>query len=360
MIKKITMRRIETTALCPMAWVATGAMVVGFSVAACGGGDDEASNPEAQAILSVKTYVASELDKLVSASAEIEALAPTPDVDGWAMESDADAVLDMRAAWRNVRAPYERVEGAIAVLFPNLDASTDERYDGFIEFDVDDNLFDDQGVTGVHAIERILWADEHPPHVVQFESVLPNYREARFPSNEAESSDFKTKLARRLVVDTTTMRDSFRPLALDAAAAFRGVIGSVEEQFEKVSLAASGEDESRYAQFTLGDMRNNLEGGQAIFSAFKPWLQTSTEGAQIAVEIDRGFAELRAVYDALPGDALPAVPTTWNPDSPSSEDLATAYGQLWHRLSVESDPDESGSLVSTMLTAAERLGLPQI
>lgn len=353
-------RSIEQTSMDLRLWGLVGVMAVSGSLAACGGGDEDASEPEAQAILSVKAYVTSELEKLVNASSDLEVLAPTPDADGWTMASDADAVLDMRAAWRNIRAPYERIEGAIAVLFPDLDASTDERYDGFIEFETDDNLFDDQGVTGVHAVERILWADAHPEHVVQFESALPNYREARFPSNEAEASDFKAKLAHRLAIDTTTMRDTFRPLALDSSAAFRGVIGSVEEQFEKVSLAASGEDESRYAQFTLGDMRNNLEGGHEIFSAFKPWLLTTAGGEALADEIQRGFSELRSVYDALPGDALPDVPATWNPDAPSSEDLLTPYGALWQRLSTESDPDQPASLVSKMLAAATALGLPQI
>ncbi len=321
-------------------------------------GDDGADDPEAAAILSVKEYVSTELDALVDASVRIETAAPAADADGWNVTADAAAVEEMRASWHDARVSYERVEGAIAVLFPDLDAATDERYDGFIAEAADPDLFDGAGVTGVHAIERILWADAHPAWVVEFESALDNYVAPAFPATEAEAQEFKDGLAAQLVTDTTKMRDDFEPLALDAAAAYGGVIGSMAEQVEKISLGATGEDESRYAQHTLEDMRANLEGGREIYAAFVPWLREQDGGAEIDAEIQARFDAVAAAYDALSGDALPAVPATWDESNPTEEDLATEYGQLWQLLTTESDPTAPGGLTERMLAAADLMGIP--
>jgi iron uptake system component EfeO len=326
-------------------------------LSACSGDGD--ATPEERALLDVKAYVAGELGALHQAALDLQAAAPEPDTDGWNATDDAAAVTSMREAWKRARLTYERVEGAIAVLFPHLDASTDERYDGFIAEADDDDLFDGTGVTGVHGIERILWADVHPPHVVTFETALPGYVEARFPATEAEATAFRDALLGRLVDDTRTMRDDFGPLALDPAAAFRGVIGSMEEQLEKVTLAATGEDESRYAQHTLGDMRANLEGGRAIYGAFREWVR-GEGGAELDARIVAGFDGIAAQYAMHPEDGIPEVPDGWNPDAPSAEHLATPYGELWQLLTEESDPDVDGSLVAEMNAAAETIGIPQL
>lgn len=324
----------------------------------------DASSPvdlETQAILDVKAYVAGELEALHAAAKAIRDAAPAPDDDGWNIGDDEDAVLAMRDAWKDARDSYERIEGAIAVLFPNYDASTDERYDGFIEEGPDENLFDGEGVTGVHAIERILWAEEHPEHVVEFESALPNYAVAAFPASEDEATDFVEGLTQRLIDDTKAMVDQFKPLALDPPSAFRGVIGSMEEQIEKLNLAATGEDESRYAQYTLGDMRANASGGREIFEAFIPQLEAKgAAGRDLEEKILAGFDDLSAYYADIDGDAIPPVPATWNPDDPSEEDLDTAYGKLYAKVSVAADPDAEESLVKLMLEAAELLEIAEI
>lgn len=337
----------------------SGWLVVALWTGACSSDAEELSHEE-RALLDVKAYVAGELEDLHQASLDLQAAAPEPDVDGWNATADAAAVEDMRVAWRRARVHYERVEGAIAVLFPHLDASTDERYDGFIEEAADTDPFDGEGVTGVHGIERILWADSHPPQVVEFESALPGYVPAAFPADEGEARRFREGLLQRLVDDTRTMRDDFEPLALDPAAAFRGVIGSMAEQLEKVTLAATGEDESRYARHTLGDMRANLEGGRAIYAAFQPWLRAQEGGAEVDTRIETRFDAIAAAYALHPGDAIPEVPATWNPDAPTDEDLATDYGQLWQLLTTESDPSVPDSLVTDMTTAADLLGIPQL
>lgn len=325
---------------------------------ATGCGKNEADH-ESEATLAVKAYVTAELDALHAASLALQAAAPAPDADGWNPTADAAAVTAMKVEWKKARVSYERVEGAIAVLFPDLDAATDERYDGFIAEGPDANLFDGDGVTGVHAIERILWADSHPAATVSFESALPNYTVAAFPVDLTQSTDFKVGLCQQLVDDVQKMKDEFGPLALDASAAFRGVIGSIEEQLEKVNLAASGEDESRYAQHTLADMRANLGGGVATFAAFRTWIEAEG-GDALALEIEAGFAAVEAEYDTITGEAIPAVPATWNPSAPTPADLATPYGQLWTLLNEQADPASTTSVVSRMAEAADLLGIPEL
>lgn len=308
---------------------------------ACTFDNDRDNGPE----LEVKTYIQEELSGLAESAAGLQEAAP---------ESWGDTA-QMESSWYQVRDHYEHIEAAIAVLFPDLDVSTDQRYDYFIATGPDENLFDDEGVVGNHAIERILWADRMPEPVLRFESALPYYSPAAAPATSEEATAFREKLCGRFVEDTRDMADQFAPLTLDTAAAFRGVISSMAEQYEKTNLAATGEDESRYSQHTLGDMRANLEGGKRIFEAFTPDL----EDEALIAEIEAGFGRVSAAYDAISGDAIPQIPETWNPDAPTEADLATPYGQLWSVISVEADPTIAGSLVANMELAAEKLGIPQ-
>lgn len=315
----------------------------------------DASNEE-KAILAVKSIIQGHLDNLYEAAKALEAAAPEADADGWSATADAAAVNAMKEQWKKARLAYESVEGAIAVVFPDLDVSTDARYDHFIEVAPDDNLFDDTGVTGVHGIERILWSDSIPAPVVSFESGLANYKAAAFPANEQEAKDFKTKLCARFTADAKAMAEGFKPKALDATAAYRGVIGSLEEQIEKVNKAATGEEESRYAQFTLGDMKQNVAAGRATYGAFQAWV-LDKGGAEIDAGIVAGFQRLDDAYAALQGDALPPVPDGWSSENPTKDHLATPFGQLFAKIKAEADAAAAGSLVSEMLESADLLGI---
>lgn len=319
--------------------------------AACGRPADEA------ALLDTKQYIQSNLEALHDASAALCAAAP----DGaWDGTRDRAAIDTMKGHWKDARLAYEHVEGAIAVLFPELDASTDERYDGFLETAGDAYLFDADGVTGVHALERILWADSIPDAVRTFEEGLGSkYVAPAFPASAQEAQDYKTKLCARLVADTKTMRDDFKPLALDTPAAFRGVIGSMEEQVEKASFAASGEEESRYAQHTLADMRANLAGAKTTYEAFRPWLLDKGQAA-LDEKIRAGFGRVQAGYDAVTGDALPPPPATWSSLSPSEADQQTPFGKLFMLVQAEADDTRDGALVKDLTDAAEVLGIPRL
>lgn len=314
------------------------------------------------AVAEVKRAIEADLDAAITATRAMLAAAPAPDEDGWSASDDPAAVAEMRARWLDARRAYERVEGAIAVLFRDLDEHVDQRYDAFLQGPLatrgDPDLFDGEGVTGMHAVERILWADAHPERVVRFERSVRGYVAASFPSHGEAARRFREGLLARLLRDLERMRRDFAPLALDAATALRGVIGSLEEQVEKVELAATAEEESRYAQTTLLDMRANLVGARRAWEAFRPWL-LSRGGADIARRVDARLAALDAGYAEIPGDALPAVPDGWDPDAPTAAQLATPYGRLRTLLAIESDAARGGSLVAELNAAADALGIPR-
>lgn len=98
-----------------------------------------------------------------------------------------------------------------------------------------------------------------------------------------------------------------------------------------------------------------MAGGQTTWGHFSASV-AEAGGADVVA----GFARVQAAYDDLDGDAIPAVPATWNEETPSADDLATPYGLLFTLLSTEADPDNADSLVSAMNAAADLLGIPQL
>lgn len=335
------------------------AFALSLSLAACGGDNqtvlDDAEH-EAAAILAVKTHIQQRLDDLDEAVIALEAAAPAPDEDGWSAATDPAAVESMRASWKKARVAYESVEGALAVVFPDLDYTLDARYDAFIEAVPDDNLFDDSGVTGMHAVERILWADSIPAEVIAFESALPSYKAAAFPASYAEAAAFRDQLVARMVADVETMRTQWKGLALDSAAAYYGTLGSMGEQAEKVFKAATGEEESRYARFTLEDMRANVAAAKVTYAAFQPWVTSKEGGEDVDRLITTGFAELEASYADIQGDALPPVPEGWSSDSPTPAMLATPFGELFEVVEKHADTENDASIVAAMSRGATLLG----
>ena len=163
------------------------------------------------------------------------------------------------------------------------------------------------------------------------------------------------------MADTKTMQEQFTALALDAPSSYRGVIGSMVEQVEKISKAATGEEESRYAQYTLGDMRANVAAGVDTYAAFQPWLLTKgAEGEAADAEILAGFDRLEAGYAAIQGDALPPVPEGWSSENPTAAQLETPFGRLFSLVAAESDETSEGALVRVMLESAALLGIEEL
>jgi iron uptake system component EfeO len=335
-------------------------LVLSTFSAACGDGNDVKSDAEFQAETVEAMHASIEVDlaDLADAARELQAAAPET---AWSA-ADPAAITAMRTAWRKTRVAYEHVEGATAPIFADFDGSMDARYDDYlIELGAagDPDPFDGEGVTGMHGIERILFADEIRDNVIEFEESLPGYSVARFPETDEEALAFKNELVQRLIDDADELHAQWQPAAIDIGGAFVGLIGLMNEQQEKVDLASTGEEESRYANVTLFDLRNNLEGTRQIYDLFVPWILSHEGGADANEEIQAQLDALDDLYTDAPGDALPDVPATWSSDAPTADDLATPFGQLWSAVDESVDPTLEGSVVFEMNEIAAFLGFDQ-
>lgn len=333
-------------------------LCVVFSLS-CGKADEEAQRTRVEK--EMKQWLVTKIRDFHAAAQDLQRAAPVPAGRGWDKQADAQAIQTMKDAWGRAREAYELVEGAIAPLFPESDTATDARYDDFLTTlgaAGDPKPFDAAGVIGVHAIERILWADSIPTETVEFEKGLPGFRPAAFPSTEAEARDFKEKLSAKLVSDIAALEQQLAPVELDIAFAFRGLIDLTNEQLEKVDRASTGREESRYAQSTLRDLRANRDGCLAAYKIFQPWLLTRG-GAELDAQVLASFERLKSSYDALPGSAIPRPPQGWSSLEPKPEHAATPFGKLFQAVKRETDDSQKGSLSTHLMSVADTLGLPK-
>ncbi len=325
---------------------------------------------QALVVTGLHDLLLTDLNNLKKAAQDLQAAAPD---HAWDALADAAAITAMRAAWGRSRTAYEHIEGALAPLFPDLDQSIDFRYDDFLAAlpNGDTNLFDDQGVTGMHAQERILWAKETRDSVVTFEASLPGYQVATWPSTAEQASDFKNKLSAKVVADAQKFIDSWQPANIDLQQAFVGLISLMNEQHEKVLKASSREEESRYSQTTMKDIRDNLAGTKNAYELFRPWLKTKTSsavredagitsnGVETDTAIEAGFSTLSTLYAATSGDAFPPVPATWSGETPSDADLKSPFGLLYAGVVAATNTETLPSVVLSMNHAAALLGFPE-
>jgi iron uptake system component EfeO len=321
----------------------------------------------------MRSSFADDLTNLVTYSQMLQTAAPTPADRGWDATMDESAFTAMKVAWTGCREAYEHIEGATAPIFPNIDGSIDSRYDDFLAAlpDGDSYLFDNVGVTGMHAVERILYSNVEPARVVTYESTLPGYVPAAFPATAQEASDFKTLLVQQQIADAQTLHDGWiAAKTYDLGAAFQGLVSLMNEQQEKVDKASTNQEESRYSQTTMVDIRNNLAGTEKVYALFQSWIQskpaatldgggTTDSGKDIDAAIEAGFAKLQALYDGVQGDAIPQPPDTWSSENPTATDQATPFGMLYEGVHAAVDPNEPGSVVAEMNQAAVLLGFPQ-
>ncbi|MEO7729659.1 MAG: EfeM/EfeO family lipoprotein [Kofleriaceae bacterium] len=330
-------------------------------LAACGDDGDKPKTDQQyqdEVVASMQTSISVDLGNIVTAATELQTAAPT---HAWDPVADKAAIDAMKAAWKKARVGYEHVEGATAGIFGDLDVTMDARYDDYMTALApagDQDLFDDAGVTGMHGIERILYAPGIRTEVTTFEATLTGYKAAAFPATDAEAMSFKTKLVQKLIDDAQSLHDQWQPAAIDLSEAYRGLIGLMNEQKEKVNLAASGEEESRYANITLFDLRNNLDGTKKIYELFRPWIMFK-EGAEPDGMIQGRFSALAAAYAVDPGDEIPVVPADWSNDAPTAANLATDFGVLWKTVHDEVNPTTDGSVVFEMNEIAVLLGFPE-
>jgi len=344
------------------------AAALGVSLQLVGCGSGSSTDEKTQVASAMQASMKGDLTDLWQASVDLQAAAPLPVGRGWDAVQDAADIVAMKAAWIRARTAYEHVEGATAPIFSDIDISIDERYDGFLAMPAglaDADLFDGAGITGMHAIERILYADVIPANVIAFEATLPGYMPASFPLTEIQAAEFKNGLCAELVADTKLLLDQWTPQQIDVAGAFKGLEGLMNEQQEKVNKASSGEEESRYSQRTMADLRANLDGTRKIYNLFSDWLKSKPatdtvpqSGAQVDAVIKDAFTSLAAVYMTIPGDAIPSPPVTWSAEAPSGADLLTPFGRLYEAVHAAVDPTVHGSVVFEMDQGALLLDIP--
>jgi len=334
--------------------------VIVASLAACS--DDKKTDAEfrVEVVASMHDSIGEDLSNLVQAAKDLQTAAPT---HAWSESADAAAITMMRDAWKRTRVAYEHVEGATAPIFGGLDGTMDARYDDYLaELDGqgDPDPFDGEGVTGMHGIERILYSHDIRTEVDIFESMLPGYDPARYPSTTAEAMAFKTVLVQKLIDDALSLHDQWQPAAIDLGFAFQGLVGLMNEQGEKVDFAATGEEESRYANLTMFDLRNNLDGTKQIYEVFREWIKSKPEGVAPDLQVQARFAALTTLYASIPTDAIPTVPDGWSGDEPTPAHLQTEFGKLWKAVHDDTDPDTAGSVVFEMHAIASMLGFPEL
>jgi iron uptake system component EfeO len=344
-------------------------------LAACSSDGDDTSGPtttanlKAQISSNMASTMASTLADLVDQAQAMQAAAPST---AWTYKTGASTDLTddqwnaMANPWIKARADYEMVEGATAPIYPNIDTTIDGRVEDFgpsgnsPTLTSTSDMFGVSGMSGLHAAERILYVWSTPASVATYEEGLGYCPPQSYPTTDADAVEFKTILLAKIITDAQTLQAGWTASNIDIGGAFNGLIGLMNEQHEKTSLAGLHEEESRYSQHTMTDLRDNLTGTQNIYKLFQPWLVSVSGGAAIDTQIQAGFTTLSSLY-ATPtyaGDAFPQPPSDWSEANPTAADLATPFGQLYQAVFSATDATQSGSIVFEMNAGATLLGLP--
>jgi iron uptake system component EfeO len=332
-------------------------------------GDGGSTPLSAQIAANMASTMASTLADLVTSAQAMQAAAPST---AWTYQTGASTDLTddqfnaMATPWAKARADYEMVEGATAPIYPNIDTTIDGRVEDFgpsgamPTLTSSSDMFGTSGMSGLHAAERILFIWSTPAAVATYETGLGYCPPQAYPTTDAQALEFKNVLLQQIITDAQTLQQGWTASNIDIGGAFNGLIGLMNEQHEKTSLAGLHEEESRYSQHTMTDLRDNLQGTQNIYKLFQPWLTSVAGGAAIDTQITAGFGTLSTLYasSAYAGQAFPQPPSDWSENDPTSADLATPFGQLYEAVVTATDATQSGSVVFEMNAAATLLGLP--
>lgn len=312
---------------------------------------------EAQTLSAAKALIQSHFDDFALATRALRDAAPGPDQDGWNAKDDAAALTAMRAAWLKARAAYTAVEVPASTLFPDLHHSVDTDYDDLIAEGADTSSFDDHGVIGLQAVERILWSNAISANVAEHESRLQNNFVARFPENANEAKQLGVNLLGKLMADAEALRDGWRSSDIDVGTAYSTTTLSLQEQLGQLEEAGKGEGKARYSSFSLANLRGGLAATQAMYAVFRPWILAKSGGAHTDEEVGNAFSRLKAAYDKAPGNDLPRPPSNWLQADPSDAMLATAFGLLFAAARDEADFAVDGTLCFEMVEGAGLLGV---
>lgn len=329
---------------------------------ACGSNMKSEADLKADIVVSMQSLVLAEITALHQAAQDLQNAAPPTFLQGWDVTQDSGAALaNMKVAWTRTRIHWERTEGVIEPMFGMLDESMDSRYEDMLAVlggAGDPDPFDGEGMIGMHAVERILYAPG-PQSVADYEKALAGdqYLPAAWPSSDQQADEFKNGLCQRLLTDSQDLLDKWKAASIDLGIVFRGLTGLMSAQAEKVNLAAMNQAESRYSQTTMADLRSNLSGTQDFYDLFVPWLDTKPYGMMLNSKASAAFMRLEVAYGKVSGDAVPTPPADWAAP-PSAAALNSPFGELYTAIGNEVDPSYSGSAVDVMNLIAAALGLP--
>jgi iron uptake system component EfeO len=327
---------------------------------ACDSSDTPKTDAQLQSdiVSNMHQLVMDEINRLIRAARDLQAAAPATVAEGWDSSPAAEtAMAAMQKAWRDSRLAWESIEGTVSPLFPDVDESLDARYEDLLATGTDATPFDGQGATGMHAIERVMFAPS-PDAVATYESTLTGYWLAARPSTDQDAAQFKNGLAQRFVDDSTWLGAQWSSRTIDLDVVFMGLTGLIASQAEKLSLAAVHQEESRYSRTTMADMRANLKGTRDVYELFVPWLDSKPFGMTTNKNAVAALQELDRNYSLVEGDAVPEPPTSWTATGPqTTADLMTPFGALYSAVFQAADSKRVGSAVDAMNHVAWALGL---
>jgi iron uptake system component EfeO len=283
-----------------------GLALLALVPAACGTEGKSEGELKADIVSSMHELMLTELQGLYQAALDLQSAAPPALSSGWDPSKDSGAAIDaMKEAWSRTRLHWERAEGPVAPMFGDLDDAIDSRYDEMLAAlpAGDSDPFDGQGIVGMHAIERILYAPG-PLAVANDEMNLPNSLLAVWPTSDAQAAEFKNGICQRLVSDTQSLLNQWKTKTIDLSTVFTGLIGLISSQAEKVGLAAMNLEESRYSQTTMADLRSNLAGTRAVYNLFGPLLATKPYGTTLDTSAMDSFDRLGQTYQNVSAPVL--------------------------------------------------------
>lgn len=194
-----------------------------------------------------KTFVQEEIDKLLT------------DTEGFVTILKEGKLDEAKQQYPLIRMAYERSE-PIAESFGESDVKIDFRLADYM----DENKTED-GWSGFHRIERILWEN--------------NTTEGTVPYAEQLVDDIKELKAKIATVTVT-------PEIM--------LTGAVDLLNEVATSKITGEEEV-YSHTDLYDFRANIEGAQEIFELFKPLLKK--KDSELVSELQTEFAKVDALLD---------------------------------------------------------------
>ena len=194
-----------------------------------------------------KTFVQGQIDKLLT------------DTEGFVQLLKDGKLEEAKKAYPLVRMAYERSE-PIAESFGESDVKIDFRLADY----VDENKTE-EGWSGYHRIERILWEENTTTGTESYGDQLVN-----------DIKELKAKVA-TVEVDHKIM-----------------LTGAVDLLNEVATSKITGEEEI-YSHTDLYDFRANIEGAEKIFQLFKPLIKNKDE--KLVASLEKEFKNVNSLLD---------------------------------------------------------------